>query len=74
MTVAGVVSESDHDTAVAFSFSKAKEEFHFQNPDGTLSDPVIAEIDAKAGGFDITDVSHDALAAFAHDHGHLLLV
>jgi hypothetical protein len=34
---------------------------------------VIADVDTRDGAR-LTDVSHDALAAFAHDHGHLLLV
>jgi hypothetical protein len=59
---------------VAFDHSWAKEEIHGQNSEGSPSDPVIAEVDTKLDSFAITDVSHDALAAFAHDHGHILLV
>ena len=67
VTVAGVVSESGHDTAVAFDYSRAKEKFFGQNPDGSPSDPVIADVDTRDGAR-LTDVSHDTLATFAHDH------
>ena len=66
--MAGVASESGHDTAVAFGFDRLTETIQTQNPDGSAGTPATFSFDLVKSGGGINPVDHDELAAFAHAH------